>query len=276
MAFQENSYIELKLRGSPDDEGKLRIDEFVEVLERVRVCLQKLDKHISSTRKITMFYRIKQLSSGSASVVIEAVPYKPRKNKSLIRTPVLDRFAESIDSIQQQCKLPNWFKDKELLEDFKGLTSQFKKHVSSIEIRSNGKTFVITKQLETNIHKILGELIYTSKGTVAGYLDAINVHGIYYFFVYPSIGSTRIRCNFKEGLLTKIRQGIKRYVNVFGVLHYRQGEAFPTEIDAEDIEIYPKEDELPTLGSLRGMAPGMTGDLDSVAFVRKLREAYED
>lgn len=273
MAFQENSYMELKLRGSLADEGKLRIDEFVEVLERVRVCLQKLDKHISPTRKITMFYRIKQLSSGSASVVIEAIPYK---RESLIRTPVLDCFAESINSIQEQCKLPNWFKDKELLEDFKGLTSQFKKHVSSIEIRSNGKTFGITKQLEINIHKILGELVYTSKGTIAGYLDAINVHGIYYFFVYPSIGPTRIRCNFKEELLTKIRQGIKRYVNVFGVLHYRQGEAFPAEIGAEDIEIYPKKNELPTLGSLRGMAPGMTGDLDSVAFVRKLREAYED
>lgn len=268
-----SSYIELRLEGSPNDEGKIRINEFIEVLSIVRICLQKLDKHISKDRKPSAFYRIKDLKSGSASITIEAVPYKPKE-----AIVILDRFVDSIYAIQEQNKLPEWFKDKELLEDFKGLTSQFKKHISNIEIKKDGKTIQIKKQLETNIEKILGEIVYIGKGSITGHLDIINVHiiNLNYFYIYPPIGPTKIRCDFKEELLNKIKQGIKRYVNVIGTLHYRKGEAFPAQIEVEDIQVYPSENELPTLGSLRGMAPDITGKLDSVAFIRKLREADED
>ena len=58
-----------------------------------------------------------------------------------------------------------------------------------------------------------------------------------------------------------------------GTLRYKQNEVFPYQIDVEKIEIHPPEEELPTLASLRGIAPDMTGSLDSVEFVRKLRNA---
>lgn len=264
-------YIELKLDGSPDDGGKVRINEFIEVLDRVRICLQKLDKHLSKSGKPSTYYRIKELKSSSPKVVIEAVPYKPREVRD-----VLGHFVETIQTIQEQNRLPEWFKDTELLGDFKGLTSQFKKHVSNIEIKRNGEVIQIRKQLEINIEKILGEIVYISKGTIAGHLDTINVHGENHFYIYPSIGPTKIRCHFKEALLDKIKPGIKRYVNVIGTLHYKKGEAFPARIEADNIEVYPPESKLPTLGSLGGMAPQITGGLDSVSFIKKLRAADED
>jgi hypothetical protein len=40
-------------------------------------------------------------------------------------------------------------------------------------------------------------------------------------------------------------------------------------------EMPPTERPLPTLSSLRGRAPGATGDLSSVDFVRQLRDGWE-
>jgi len=37
------------------------------------------------------------------------------------------------------------------------------------------------------------------------------------------------------------------------------------------LEIHPRDDKLPLLGSLRGLAPGSSGELSAVDFVRSLR-----
>ena len=113
---------------------------------------------------------------------------------------------------------------------------------------------------------------FNSRGAITGHLDELKVHSSNQFFIYPPVGPNRIRCNFKDELWPKIKKGIKKYVNAIGVLHYKEGAAFPDEIDIEDIEIYPPENELPTLESIRGMAPKVTGNLDPVVFVKKLRE----
>ena len=41
------------------------------------------------------------------------------------------------------------------------------------------------------------------------------------------------------------------------------------------IEIYPPEDELPTIFDLRGIAPNATGDRKSEDFIRDLRNAEQ-
>lgn len=274
MDLNENyHYLEFKLEGSKADGGKVRINEFQDFLAHVNICLKKIETSISG--KPSAFYRITNLKAKCAIIGIEAVPYKAEKDDTV---SIYDRFVESITSIQEKNVLPEWI-DNELLEDLKRLTIPLSRNITSIEIRRNGEQFEITKQLEVNIEKVLKEHILASKGTITGYLDALNVHKDGKFHIYPPIGPTRIYCCFEKELLPKllpkIKKGVKRYVSVIGIMHYRENEAFPTKIDVEDIEIYPPENELPALSSLRGMAPEVTGDLNPVDFVRKLRKEFD-
>jgi hypothetical protein len=72
-------------------------------------------------------------------------------------------------------------------------------------------------------------------------------------------------------MLPQIRQAIKRNVTVRGSTHYCADQPFPKLVYATSLEIPPCDDESPSLGGLRGLAPGSTGELSAVDFVRSLR-----
>ena len=70
-----------------------------------------------------------------------------------------------------------------------------------------------------------------------------------------------------------VRTALKKYVTVHGLMGYRIGNPFPISITVERFEINPPEQELPTLASLRGLAPDLTGGLSSEEYIRQLRDA---
>lgn len=265
-----NKLIALRLKGSPADNDKVRLIEFRDFLAKVSDCLNKIDLKVSKRGKPSLYYRITDLQAKSASVTIEAVPYRPELDNSVL---ILDSFVEGSVLIQEKKQIPLEF-DRELLEAFRGLTATLNKHVTSIQIMRLNKTFEITKQLESNIESILGEDII-SEGSIEGFLEAVNVHHQNNFYIYPTITPTRIACIFPIEMLPEVGQALKRYVSVSGLMRYKKIELYPHQIDVREIEIYPKENELPSLASLQGMAPKATGNLDSVTFVRRLRDAEE-
>lgn len=54
-------------------------------------------------------------------------------------------------------------------------------------------------------------------------------------------------------------------------MYYYADQPFPKLVQVKSLEIHPCDDELPSLAGLRGLAPGSTGDLSAVDFVRSLR-----
>jgi len=54
-------------------------------------------------------------------------------------------------------------------------------------------------------------------------------------------------------------------------VYYYADQLFPKLVDVRELEIHPCDADLPTLGGLRGLAAGSTGDLSAVDFVRSLR-----
>lgn len=265
---KDNRWITVHIKGSSEDAGKVRLMEFMEFLNSLKNCLKKVESNLTGKERSSLYYRIADLRTGSATVSLEAVQ---REAGPDIAVPVLEKFSDGLNLIQKYGKLPDGF-DQEVLETYRKLVVPLKKHVTGIEIKRPDTVTEITIQLETNIEKILGEDI-TSAGSVMGYLDAVNVHGVNHFYIYPTIGPTKLLCAFPDKLLDSVRKGLKGYVSVSGTLRYKKREIFPYQIDVEDLEIYPPSEKTPSLSSLRGMAPKVTGGLDSVAFVRKLRDA---
>jgi hypothetical protein len=262
--------IGFRLEGSVEDGGRVRLRDLLDFLQRLRGTLKRLEETVTGSERPTVYYRVVDMEVSSAAITLEAVP------EELDRDPtaeILGRVDRGLAAIVENQPTPPWF-DRELLETFKGLTAPLRRHVRGIHIVRPTRTFTLGHQFEVSVDRILGEDI-TSVGSVSGFLDAINVHGVRHFHIYPLIGPTKVLCVFPEKLLSDVRKGLKRHVNVSGVLRYKMSEAFPHQIDVESIEVLPLEEELPTLRSLRGMAPGATGALDSVTFVRRLRDASE-
>jgi hypothetical protein len=258
----------IRLAGSPEDRGAVRLGDFAEFLFETLRCLRGVDRNVSGKEKLSTDYKITGLHSGSATVEVEPVPYRSTEDYS---SEIIDRFTDGLTTIIERAEAPPHF-DRALLEEFKLLAKPLSRRVSEIEIRAGKKKIRVTKQLEVNIEKIIGEDI-KSEGTVAGHLDVVNVHERNLFYIYPVVGPAKIGCQFSNDLLEEVKAALKQYVTVSGTLRYKQNEVFPYQVDAERIEIHPPDDELPTLASLRGIAPAMTGDLDSVEFIRRLRNA---
>jgi len=262
--------IELKLTGSPEDNGKVRLSEFREFLMNANSCLKQIDLVNSQEGKHTLYFRIADLKAESASITLEPVPYKPKIDNSEL---VLTRFTEDLTMIQEKKQLPEKI-DRDLLQFYKGLTSTLKKHVLHIQIIHPAGSVRLTRQLEDNIESLLGEDV-TSVGSMEGFLELVNVHKQNHFYIYPTITSQKITCIFQTEMLEKVGGALKRYVSVYGVLRYKRDDLFPYKIDVDSMEIYPPESELPSLASLRGIAPDATGGLESVTFIRKLRDSEE-
>lgn len=109
-------------------------------------------------------------------------------------------------------------------------------------------------------------------GTLEGRLRRADAGGR--FRIEPSVGETA-QCVFPAGKEREFRSALGRKVRATGELTYPAGSDFPRSIKVETVEILPEDDELPSLSDLRGIAPGITGDLSSEEFVRMLRDEYE-
>ncbi|HVA47032.1 MAG TPA: hypothetical protein VNH11_11755 [Pirellulales bacterium] len=79
------------------------------------------------------------------------------------------------------------------------------------------------------------------------------------------------RVFFPRACCRRFAGAIKRNVTVRGPVYYFADQPFPKLVYVRELEIHPCDDELPSLGGLRGLAPGSTGDLSAVDFVRSLR-----
>jgi len=94
------------------------------------------------------------------------------------------------------------------------------------------------------------------------------------FNLYPVIGAQKIICDFPSSLLQKAITAMDHYVNVMGQYKYKSGHSYPYYVNVTDIEIYPDENELPSLFDLHGIAPNATNGLSSEDFVGGIRDEW--
>jgi len=262
--------IRVKMGGRESDLQRVRLDDFLLALGNLKKCLKQIDYLVTKQQTSSAFYRLVGLNAGSAELTIEAIPYKTETDYT---EAILRRFINGINRILNKREMPEDF-HSQLLQRIKDLAIPLERNTRTISLEYLDKRINITAELKPIIDEMLGGE-YISEGSVTGYLDALNVHSESFFYIYPSLGGRRITCAFEEEVLAEIKKGIKRYVDVFGILRYKQNELYPYEIEVKRVNVYPEESELPTLNDLRGMAPDIIGKIDSVTYIRKLRDVEE-
>ncbi|MEX1000052.1 MAG: hypothetical protein WD000_08895 [Thermodesulfobacteriota bacterium] len=264
--------INIVMTGPEGHTELLRLNDFIGLLRVVTSGLEHLNYIVSANKANKLKFAISNLSHSSPYTVALNVRNTEKKlNTSQI---VVDDYINGIITIESNSEVPSYF-DFQLLENIRKLSTLKKKHFSDIAITNTDASVQITNQLESHIDIILGGDII-AYGSVRGMLERVNVHNnINKSYIYPSIGSSRIECKFDDEMFEKTKQGLKRYVNVNGKVFYKAISKYPYKIIADSIDIYPPENELPTLGQLRGIEPNLTGEMTTYDFIRHIREEDE-
>lgn len=263
--------ITLRLRGLDEDNGDVRLNDFVQQLDILKKALSETQKLLSE--KPFAYFKIVQLRQNSpAQIDIEAVPFQVEEESRTFS--LVDRFFVSINEIDKG-KYPEGF-THETFNAFKDITSlREKKKITEIIVSRNGDNSSYLQDFSGNIEKIMG-LDEFESGEYTGMLEAINIHHQNIFYIYPTSHLPKLKCIFPNELKKDAIAAIGRYVTVFGEKRLKPNlsNAIPYEMYAQEIEIHPNEEDLPTLSELRGIAPNIIKGKSSEDFVRGIRDEW--
>ncbi|MCX6841288.1 MAG: hypothetical protein NTX53_03250 [candidate division WOR-3 bacterium] len=245
----------------------VQLEDFLGELDAAKHALIELDKQKSGTGKRTLTYNIVKLSYASpATVVLEAVPLRYRKGNP---AAVVGSYISGMKAIKAG-HIPEEL-GQDVVLALRRIGKQASRRIGEVVYSSNGESVQVTKGLDAMIEAILGpdEVV---QGSMTGMLEMINIHNdANRFTIYPPAGPSRVDCRFRAAQTAKAIQGVGHNVCVKGQLRYKARDRFPYAVDVEDVEIYPPDNELPTLSDLRGAAPDITGNLTVEEFIERLR-----
>ena len=260
--------ITLTMQGLRDDDDCVRLPVFVSQLQILTRILGKIDRRVSGSR--TNHFRIVELSQQSpASVMLEV-----RKDDQNIDTRglLVNKFSRTVVDVSLGALE---ILDRPLLQDFRNLALPVGEKISAASLKADGNVVDLTEEFAKTIELSLAGDEWAS-GSIEGVLEQINIHDrANVFGLYPEIGPSRVQCYFGSSLIDKAISAVGERVSVSGTLKYKPDENFPYSVDVDDIDIYPRDDELPTFDDLRGIAPDATGEELSEDFIAVRRDGWQ-
>jgi hypothetical protein len=274
-----SNQITIQLQGSPEDDGHIRLSEFLAQLEATRTALKNTERLVTGSDEPSLYYRVINLSYASpATVVLEAVSRPEQQATAAVEhidhsAETVNEFFASLRRIRDERRAPR-NADLQALQAYRDLAAVTEKHIPSIRISNTAATVDIDATFRMAVDEIIGpdELV---EGSISGMLEKVNLHNTTRFDIFPTVGPQHVACNFAPELKREVIRGLAQYVNVRGTLRYKRLSEFPHAVDVAEIEIFPPEEDLPSLYDIRGIAPGATGDLTADEFVDSIRNAAD-
>jgi hypothetical protein len=262
----------IQLEGSLDDDGNVRLEDFLEELGAIKTALKHTELIVAG-KPNTVYYRVVDLTHSSpSSVRIEAVAQ--RREYQNIPRRVVRRFATSLRMIQRRHRAPRDF-NLETLEAFRNIYNPLGKKLRKVTITEDEKQkkASINQAFDDALNRIIGH-DERERGSMLGKLEALNVHlGNRVFFIYPTVGASKVTCKFVgPELRDKVLASAGKYVRVDGWIVFKSKAKFPHAMDVQEIETFPQD--FSKLSDIRGIAPDATKGERSEDFVRELRDAW--
>lgn len=253
--------ITVKIKGSADTGGYPRLSDFLKQLDAIKVALKHTERLHSQDDDSSVDYRIVSLSMASpATVVLEEV--RAPKAARLPKIAIAEKLVSTLLQIESGRSIPLKLRDLAALEAYRHVGTVLKGHPDGLTISSDGKEVAIDAAFTANIDRAIGP-DQILEGSLTGRLLAINLHNTTRFEIYPPVGPPKVACDFPgadRDLKRRVIEGIDHNVRVVGRLRYKHWAPFPHAVSAHDIDVYPPNDQLPTLESLYGLATRQQSD----------------
>lgn len=240
------------------------VRDFVDLMTGTIACLRCLEEESGST--VAVVHRLVGLELGSAAVTIRS---ESKDDGNSTAREVVANFERGIGALKESRidKTPFSAKTQRF---FVNIQKPLRRGNQVIEFKGNAEyrldrtTLVRTRKAKQREIK--------SIGSVAGRVEALNIHEEMVFYVYP-VSGPRAACSFAENMFAQVQAVIGRYVAVHGKIDYDETGTFPAKVKVDRIEAY--EDERPRLKDLFGLVPNLTGGIESAAYVRAMRDAED-
>ena len=261
----------LKIEGPEANRHHVELPVF---LEKVRNFYQMLNANIKSDERKGIALNVVQLSHSSPAIVgcqpmIEGQPY----------IPLIRNIGETLHAVKEG-RLDQLNDD--FLSAMEKLARDEPKKTMSSEIQITG-----ANQEDLHVCRLDDELrakLVQARSeepieisTIDGVLEEINIHSNPHTFkIYDaSFASAMIRCQFPKELVEKVQSALGCGVFVSGEFFYRPNAKIPHKIDVQNIEVLPRNSELPSFSDLKGVAPNALGNKTPENFVRELRDQWD-
>ncbi len=248
--------------------GAISLESFVIIINNSFDILKDLDSVISRQPRGSLDWIIKRVSADSIGIEIES---KARDPKIDYGRKVAEVYSDGIEIIRSEGITPPYFSDyclRRVWEVAKVLRGD---GASALEIRDlvRHKSTEFDAQIVTTTSQLMG-YSYQSFGSVEGTLEMISIHKPARFNVYHSISLRAVRCNLREEDIAGVKDALGRRVVVSGLVSYNVKDE-PKSIMVEELEVIPRENELPTIDKFVGSDPNYTGDITTEEYIRSMR-----
>jgi hypothetical protein len=270
----ENLRITLKLEGLPEEDGHVRFSDLLDELQALKETLDNVDKMVGQTSGTVLYYRVIDLKHSSPATVVLEPRIKPKKRR--LPNDAISirhhRFFQELDAIENRKPVSEDLDTKTLLS-FKKLVDGVGRTFLKASISNSVSSIPLTEGLRQKVD-ILIEKEHRSRGSIAGRLEALNVHkNTNTFWIYPSVGPRKVLCKFQSSDREKVKECIDKIVRVHGVKFFRPNANGPHRIVVDTFEVDPQSNV--SLADIGGIAPRATGDESSVDFMRRHRNEWQ-
>lgn len=263
--------IKIIINGIEEESGHVLINPFIDQLRAYATLIRKTEGIImGGSGKSSFHLRVVALSHSSPiEAVLEGVPLVPEYD---VCVKVLDSVIPIIKAASNG-GVGQYAIDSDYLSTLNDVASRVGTKVGPSRLERNGDTFDVTSDVCRKMDALLAEET-SCDGDMTGVFEYLNIHDNQNVFrIYPDSGASKINCRFPDELRDEAIKAVGSYVEVGGRLLFRSMDYHPHAIEVERIYIMPDEDDLPTLMDLRGIAPDLTGGLNAIEFVKKIRNA---
>jgi hypothetical protein len=145
------------------------------------------------------------------------------------------------------------------------------------ELVVGGKVATVTVNDAAKIVPVLEEhaALYYVHGTIKGtILRVVQDVAKPYFRLVPPTGPDFINCIVQDADAEQVWTFGGRYVAVHGRIQYREQAVYPEAIFVDEVIPEPTGDARTDLSELVGLVPDITGDQDSIDFVKEIRRGW--
>jgi hypothetical protein len=230
------------------DAPQLLLSSVVKVSADVQALVQEIARATDPEAK---FEWVVDTISRNSPAVLAIRPVKPSETHSQYAYNAGDMAAEIGTGLQRLLagERPAHFTDR-ALEKVRDLTTY--RELSTVSFGLEGLQVDMGPDVRGTVDRLLGPAV-SSLGAIEGRLESISVHNNRRSFsIYDLLTGQRIICYFGRRITAeKIGAAVERRVSVYGEIRYRSNGSI-ISVDAQDIEVLQREDELPPPETARG------------------------
>ncbi len=248
--------------------GTISLESFLTVIDSSFAILKDLDSAISQQPQGSLDWMVESVYASSIGIGIKS---KARDPKIDYGTKVAEVYFDGIDIVRTEGITPPYFSDNCLRLLGKVAKVLGGNGASALEVLdpTRGKSTGFDARIATTTTQLMGSS-YKSFGSIEGTLEMICIHKPPRFNVYHSISLRAVRCNLRQEDIEKVKNSLGRRVIVSGLVSYNAKDE-PKSVMVEELEVIPKEDELPTIEEFIGSDRNYTGDMTTEEYIGSIR-----